>query len=572
MSLQGIALPKNWRDTGLIVAISLFACTAAFLLCYLTMPIRNLTAFFLYQQDRWLLLGAMMITLFSSRRIDRHEVAFRPARWLAPATALALVSLCYAGHYWLLSGYAMSRDEQMALFDASIFESGKLVAPLAAEWVRHTSALNTLFMLPVEHPSAWISAYLPMNAVLHAAVGLVADAALTGPLLVGIGAIALHGCIRILWPDRPEASLLALLLYALSGQIVITGMTSYAMTAHLALNLTWLWLFLQRRRMADLGALAVGFVAVGLHQPLFHPLFVAPILMLLLKERNWQRAAFFAVGYLMVCAFWLLWPKWMLALITGPESVMAAHDVDYLTRLIDTVRAGDSARFSNMAANLLRFVSWQHILLIPLVAASLPAIWRGGLPAALAWGVALPICVMLLILPYQGHGFGYRYLSGVTGNLILLAVYGWMELGDRRPIWRMMMRRATVASAVILLPLQAWMAHSFYAPYARVSQKIEKSNTEYVIIGAQDVSFSNDLVINRADVSNRPVRLIAEELNDDLVRHICRTGAAVALVDDHLLADISAYFGKQEQRRAAERNSILAPDLKSAGCHVSVLQ
>ena len=65
-------------------------------------------------------------------------------------------------------------------------------------------------------------------------------------------------------------------------------MTAYAMPAHLCFNLLWLRLFLADRRRADLGAIAVGFIATGLHQPLFHPMFVAPFMLMLLLERNWR--------------------------------------------------------------------------------------------------------------------------------------------------------------------------------------------------------------------------------------------------------------------------------------------
>ncbi len=55
-------------------------------------------------------------------------------------------------------------------------------------------------------------------------------------------------------------------------------MTPYAMTAHLAFNLAWLWLFLRRGPPAQVAAMAVGFLATGLHQLVFFPLFALPFL------------------------------------------------------------------------------------------------------------------------------------------------------------------------------------------------------------------------------------------------------------------------------------------------------
>jgi hypothetical protein len=134
------------------------------------------------------------------------------------------------------------------------------------------------------------------------------------------------------------------------------------------------------------------------------------------------------------------------------------------------------------------------------------------------------------------------------------------------------MVRTTVAGTLVLLPLQAWMAHGFYAPYARASQAIDRAGADLAIVGAGDAPFSLDLVINRADLSNRPVRLIAETVDEQLIGQLCRAGPTVALVGDHVLAEISAIFGNRVSTRAAERNAALAPTLRTAGCQVSVLQ
>jgi len=560
------ALPRS------IAKIPTMACVTAWVFALVAISFTNLSAFLLRQEDRWLLLASAIAVIACSQAVRRRAYPLAAPAWAIIATATGLVALCYAGHYGLLAGHALSRDEQMALFDAGIFARGQLFAPLPGHWVQDGTALNTRFMYPVLHPSAWVSSYLPMNAALHAGVGLIADPALTGPLMVGLGAVALCGCVRTLWPGDREAMLVALLLYALSGQIVMTGMTSFAMNAHLALNLVWLWLFLRRRWTTDLAALAIGFVATGLHQPLFHPLFAAPILFLLLSERAWARAALFAAGYAAICAFWLLWPGWMVALISGPQSFVAPSGVDYLTRLIDTVKTGDSLRIANMLANMLRFVAWQHVMLIPLALAAWPAIRRGGLPAALAWGVALPVAIMLIILPWQGNGFGYRYLHGVIGNLILLAVLGWQELGERRTEWRSLVLRLSLAMVLVILPLQAWMAHRSYWAFARISRTIARSPSDFVVIGRNDASFSHNLVINRADLSNRPLRLIAEDIGPDMVARLCRRGATVALADDALLAPIPAYFGEVQRTVARERNAVLGPRMRAAGCRVTILR
>jgi hypothetical protein len=58
-----------------------------------------------------------------------------------------------------------------------------------------------------------------------------------------------HGCrsrvARRLRPTRLDAAFISTLLVATSSQVLVTSMTSYAMTGHLTLNLIWLWLFLR---------------------------------------------------------------------------------------------------------------------------------------------------------------------------------------------------------------------------------------------------------------------------------------------------------------------------------------
>src|ERR1700733_5369488 len=114
----------------------------------------------------------------------------------------------------------------------------------------------------------------------------------------------------------------------------------------------------------------------------------------------------------------------MNALFSGPNSVAAQGGIDFITRLTTTLAHSDSARWQETGANLLRFFAWQHLLLLPLLAAGIALAWRQRLAGALAVSLLLPVCVMALIMPWQGHGFGYRYVHGVIGVAILLAVYG----------------------------------------------------------------------------------------------------------------------------------------------------
>ena len=529
-------------------------------------PNGNLTFFFLYRQDQWLLLAGAVLFGFCVWRLPSSTRPIGGGWRLGVAIGAAMALAMYAGHYWILSGHDMSRDEQMATFDAAIFARGQLVAPLDILWRDHAAALNTMFMYPTEQSAAWVSSYLPFNAALRALFELFGDAAMTGPAMTLIGAAALWGCARRIWPDNKEAPVIASLLYAGSGQIWLNGMTAYAMPAHLALNLCWLWLFLRRALWADIASLAVGFVAVGLHQPILHPMFAAPILFLLVLDRDWRRAALYFVGYATIGAFWVCWPGWMWPLVEAGAGAPQAAGVDFFSRIMLAIEASGGG-VSNMVANLMRFAAWQHLLLLPLLIVGLKVARRDRMAGALAGGIILTLVVVTVILPYQGHGFGYRYLHGLVGNCICLAVYGWVSLGDEIGQWRKLLMRSTVAGLVILLPLQAWMAHGFYAPPAEVSKRLSAIDADYIVVGAGDAPFAADLVINPPFLGDRPIRLVREAVSPALVQALCTSHPQVALVGQKELAPILAYY-REPLPTAGTANAALAGDLRRAGCEV----
>ena len=107
--------------------------------------------------------------------------------------------------------------------------------------------------------------------------------------------------------------------------------------------------------------IGLGFLATGLHQPLFHPLFVAPFLDLLRREKRWKELAAYVICYGAIGLFWAKYPGWVSAMAGHP--VPAALNIDgisYIDRLTRNATRFTDVSLWIMGANVLRFVAWQR--------------------------------------------------------------------------------------------------------------------------------------------------------------------------------------------------------------------
>lgn len=485
------------------------------------------------------------------------------------ALVVVLAVLCgaiaLAGSRWIYDGYALSMDEVMARFGATIFSHGQLVAPIAPSWRAYADALSPRFLATGDAGGWWTSAYLPVNAAIHALGTAVNAEALVSPVLAGLSVIAVFGVGRELWPDRPGIAVAAAVLLATSSQLLITAMTSYAMTAHLALNLVWLWLFLRNDRLGCVGALVVGFLACGLHQLAFHPLFVAPFILQLWLDRRWRPAAVYTLAYAVICLFWMdYWRVLTWLLPHGPAVATPAGAPGavggYVGQVVDLVRGFSLDGVNLMACNLIRFVTWQNLLVAPLVVLGAGAAMRtGGALRSLLLGLLLTTVVVFVVLPYQGHGWGYRYLHGLLGSACLLAAWTWTRLTDgldpqARPGAKLAFAVMAAISLLLLFPVRAWQTHAWVHPYATAHAAIERAKTPFVLVDDTGVWFGVDLVRNDPYLRNRPIALALANLTDAQVRVLCARGA-ITLFDqrDAARAGIDTFPGDRGARADARR-------------------
>lgn len=461
-----------------------------------------------------------------------------PERWMEIADnagpfRLAL-GLCAAAAIVALGsriaalGFAYSRDEAMAEFDTAILSTGHLLARIPPEWQAYAAAMQPEFRLPVPGDVAWVSSYLPVNAAIRAALGLVLSPPLVNAALMLAALAGLLGVARLLWPSRPDAWTIAVLLLATSSQALFMAMTPYAMSAHLALNLVWLWLFLRDTRASHAAAMIIGFLACGLHQVVFHPLFVAPFLLQAVLSRRWTLAGFYGAGYAASSLFWILYWQLLLGWYgIAPQAGGAAGVGEFGGRVAALLANFSFGGLDTIAQNMLRFAAWQNPMLLVLGAAGTLAIVRSrDRTWPLVAGLALTLLAMFILLPYQGTGWGYRYLHGLIGNAALVGAFGWMSLtaevtkAERRSAWSVVAAGAVV-SILVLVPVHALQMRRTHEPYAGAHAAITGSTSGAVIVDSTEVFYGNDLVRNDPFLRNFPKVFDLGELKLDQVRELC---------------------------------------------------
>lgn len=513
----------RWTAAGLVLL--------GVLVLFFAQP--TLSRYFFEAQDVWVLalyLPALGALAFGAWPRLQHQFNWRLDRFRVVFLGAALALVLWAGTYLVFFDYPLTRDEHMVLFDMAVFREGELAARLAPEWRALSKAMVPDFGLDVPGNAAWVSAYLPGNAALRAALSLIGDPALMNPLLAAAGAVALYRiAVRIFLEDR-AAQAVALLLYLSSVQMIAAAMTTYAMTAHLTLNLVWLALFLRGGRLGHGGAAAVGFVATGLHQIIFHPLFVLPFLLHLHQRGEWRTALFYVACYAFSGLFWLSYQQIALASVSAvPETGPGSGAIGFFqARVLPLLLEKDNESLFYMGANLLRFAAWQNLALIPLVLAAIPAARGGkGIGQPLLLGIALTFIAMLALLPYQGHGWGYRYVHGLLGSFALLGAYGWQRLEKERAAARAFLAGGTLLTLGIALPFLLWQAREFLRPYAQLDAATRRIDADFVLIDTERPDWVVDVVRNDPWLRNRPLRFSSRHLDNEAVEDLCRRGTIV---------------------------------------------
>ncbi|TXC74216.1 hypothetical protein FSZ31_05785 [Sphingorhabdus soli] len=509
---------------------------------------------FLVRQDIAITLTlAMLFVVFApliARSRDQNPLFALERRHVAIAS-LIVVIVCLVGFQTVLWGRDLSRDEQMAMFDARTFAAGHWIGIIPENWVGFRPALNTIFMQSGLAGSAWASDYRPINSALHAIGQLLGYAHIVGPLFGALGLWATWRCARLMWPDGSgsEAVTVSVVTLLLSAQFLLNAMTAYAMAPLLALNMVWLLLVWRDDKPSHAGALAIGFFATGLHQVLYHPLFAFPVAAVFLIQRRWGLAAIYALAYPAFILFWEMFSglraDWasvlpMAGAAAGPATGAAGGLLDQARNLAGEFGWGS---VTIQAANLVRLLSWQHIAFLPLLIAGGVRAWRTRDTRLLTLVaiIVLTIAIKLVLRPYQGHGWGYRYLHGALGAMCLLCGAGWIELRQRGIAHARVFITLSLVTLVTIIPLRFYHAYEFAGAFARPAFAAMESGADIAIVDNLAAPFSQDIVINDPFVRNRPVMLLASGVSPAQMAALCRD-YRITTVDRRDLAAVNAFF------------------------------
>lgn len=539
-----------------------------------------------YQDPYWLLFLALLVIAASrvdqlprlaaalDRLRDWAASLTNPVPWLALATTL-IVAL---GVDWVYHRFALSMDEYMLVWQARIYLAGHLLAPIPEGWGDLAKALQPIFTHIDQTNQLWYPGYLPLASALYALFDLVALGPWSNALLAG-GSVALTAAIaRRAWPEERHAPGLAALLLATSPQLLITAMTPYSMTAHLFFNLLWLWLFLADTRRGHLLAALVGLIAVGLHQPHVHPLFIAPFMLSLLWQRRWRLAFGYAAWYAAVLLLWIFWKDFATWWVTGGGGVGGtsadASGVNFLARLTVFFNHFGSLRLPLVLINLSRFFAWQSALCVLLLIPALFGIRQAPyVIKMLLVSILLTLLAHAAFMPGQGHGWGYRYLHVHIGSLALIGVWGWLwayrdlSFDDQRRL----ARGGTIlflAGLLIAIPLRAQQAWEFVTPFAEADKYIKELPTDLVLIDPFDTWFSVDLTRNDPFLRTSPKIMIITGITSLPLKDLCDR-YTVTLIDYAAVEHLGMKPMPKEEIYSQSDANLLRQHLKKNKCIIN---
>jgi hypothetical protein len=457
-----------------------------------------------------LLMALVLAACFAPARNAALGLAASISRHPWRTAGAAFVLLCL-GTLYVEQNHPVAQDEYAALFQSKVFAAGRLTGEFPADLIGR--------LIPVQYFNQFFygsfatgeiaSAYWPGFALLLAPFSLAGVPWACNPLLAAL-ALVLIGALAARLSGVPEARGWAMLLALASPAFGGMAITYFSMTAHLLLNLVFVWLLLERSTARLLLAGAVGSLALALHNPLPHALFAAPWIAWLAFGAGWRALVVLAAGYApLALALGFGWPL----LLSGIEgnALLGIFPVDgnpvhrvanffwsWHVKLRTALAGPGDEVVAKRLAELVRLWSWA-VPGLPLLAAAGWWAARRERPVLLL-GLSL-LCTMLgylLIAFAQGFGWGARYLHPAWGALPVLAAVAlarWRP-GEARERLHGYVAALAVLSLVLATLLRASQIHDYLEEHLANRPPSSPGARQIVFVAMDYRRYTPDLVQN----------------------------------------------------------------------------
>lgn len=466
----------------------------------------------------------LLMLIFCAYILRRHPgailVAIRIAGSRPWLVATVLFPLLCLGSLRVYHDQPLSMDEYAAVFQAKAFAAGRLTGAFPPDLLDALIPVHFQnYFLTVSRATGEVSSnYWPGFALLMAPfVWLNATWALN-PAIGALAVPAIHRLTREI-TGSSEAAAWAVAFAAASPVFVVDSISYYSMQAHLLCNVLFALLLLRPTVLRSAAAGLIGSIALTLHQPVPHLLFLLPFACWL-AMRPGSRAALAAlgIGYLPLgLLLGLGWQSHSVELVSAGASaiVSAAPERSLagasLERVSGALTLPNAATFWARIAGLIKVWTWGAAGLVVLAAFGYAA-GRAN-PAIRLLGAAVLVTFFgYFFFPMdQGHGWGFRYFHSawfvlpVLAAVVLLAVRG--NAGDElRGMAAWLVALSLVfANALRLAEVKAFSAEHM-AQVPPLVRAAPRNSREIVFVRVNVGSYVGDLVQN--DPFLRATRII----------------------------------------------------------------
>ena len=408
----------------------------------------------------------------------------------------AVLVITLIGTHIGMEHLALSLDEFNADFEARILLAGHFRTPVPDEWHRFMTAIKPGYVSWQPADGVWLSSYLPGNALMRAFVARLSGVTwITSPLLATLSVPLIVYVSRRLWPDQRWRAVFSSVALVTSSQFLATSMTAYALSAHLVFNLLFLGLYLQDNPWGKRLAPLVGALALGLHNPFPHALFVVPFLIRLLRDQRFPLLAWWVFAYGVASAGWLAW-------------LLDVKSTDDAASMITLFAVPGLALWVMQGMNLVLLMSWQSPVVALLALTAMFGVKNlKPVERDLVFGILLTFAFYVFFPSDQGHGWGYRYTYSVLGSIALVSTsaVSWLMQATSVRATRRLVLASFAASLLLQVPHRAWEVFSFVQPVAHGMRSLAAVNADVVLVDTDSIWYGLNLVRNDPLFERRPV-------------------------------------------------------------------